>query len=58
MILSSVSLWLIVDTPVPVFEGIVDYGLQQQSVPNLRRSSEGEHVDGPQSRVSLTQTAA
>lgn len=58
MILSSVSLQLIVDTLVPVFEGVVDNSLQQQSVSNLRRSSEGEHVDGPESRVSLTQTTA
>ncbi len=58
LILSSVSLWLILDTLIPVFEGVVDYSPQQQSVTNLRRSSEGEHVDGPQSRVSLTQTTA
>lgn len=58
LILSSLSLWLIVDTSLPVFEGIVDYSLQQQSVSNLRRSPEGEHVYGPQGRVSLTQTAA
>lgn len=41
----------------PVFEGVVDDGPQQQPVSDLRRSSEGEHVNGPESGMSLTQTA-
>lgn len=35
------------DALKPVLEGIVDYSPEQQPVSNLRRSSEGEHVDGP-----------
>lgn len=44
--------------PVPVFEGVVDDGPEQQPVSHLRRPSEGEHVDGSQGGVSLTQAAA
>lgn len=43
---------------LPVFKGIVDNGPQQQPVSHLRRSSKGEHVDGSQSGVSLTQATA
>lgn len=43
---------------VPVFEGVVDNSSQQQSVSNLRRSSKGEHVNGSQGWVGLTQSTA
>lgn len=55
---SPESFKLVVGSMVPVCEGVVDYRLQQQSVSNLRRSSEGEHVNGPQSRMSPTETTA
>lgn len=43
---------------LPVCEGIVDYSLKKQSVSYLRRPSEREHVNGPQSWMSLAQTTA
>lgn len=43
---------------VPVFEGVVDNGPKQQPVSHLRRSSKGEHVNGSQGGVSLTQATA
>lgn len=42
----------------PVLEGVVNDGLQHQSVTNMRRAPEVEHVDAPQGRVSVTQAAA
>lgn len=47
-----------VEELVPVFEGVVDDGPQQQSIPDLGGPSEGEHVDGSQSGMSLTQPTA
>lgn len=46
------------ENELPVGEGVVDDSLEKQPVSYLRRSSEGEHVDGPQRWVSLAQTAA
>lgn len=54
----SESFKLVVDGIVPVCEGVVNYRLQQQSISNLRRSSEGEHVNVPQSWMSPTETTA
>lgn len=42
---------------IPVFEGVVDYSPEQESVSNLGGSSESEHVNGPKSRMSLAQAA-
>ena len=41
----------------PVLEGVVNDGFQHQSVTNMRRAPEVEHVYGPQGRVSVTQAA-
>ena len=40
-----------------MLEGIVNDGLQYQSITNVRRAAEMEHVYGPQGRVSVTQAA-
>lgn len=40
----------------PVFEGVVNNRLQNQLVTNVGRATEMEHVDGPQGRVSVTQS--
>lgn len=42
----------------PVLEGVVNDGFQHQSVTNMRRAPEVEHVYAPQGRVSVTQAAA
>lgn len=38
-----------------MLEGIVNNGLQHQSVTNVRRATEMEHVYAPQGWVSVTQ---
>lgn len=38
-----------------MLEGIVNNGLQHQSVTNVRRAAEMEHVYAPQGWVSVTQ---
>lgn len=58
MIRPLVILGLTVGNVLPVCEGIVDYSLEKQPVSYLRRSSEREHVNGPQSWMSLAQTTA
>lgn len=40
-----------------MLEGIVNNGLQDQSVTDVRRATKMEHVYGPQGRVSVTQAA-
>lgn len=42
---------------VPVLEGVVDDGFEDDSIPDLRGSSEVKHVDGPQGGMGVAQTA-
>lgn len=40
----------------PVLEGIVNNGFQYQSVTNVRRAAEMEHVNGPQGWMCIAQS--
>lgn len=55
LILSKSCIFMTCNRLVPVLEGVVDDGPQQQPVSHLGGPSEGEHVNGPQRGVSLAQ---